>query len=210
MHGNSRPNLMLPTFLIPGVAKAGSSTLYECFASHPQILMSEGKEPAFFDVHWDEGLEYYAQFFRRYDDEQAIGEATPGYLVDPRAPRRIKSLLPDVKFVIALREPVSRAVSHYWWRVHRKIETRSFDEVLALGIEGYPIQFGLYHTQISRYLSFFPIEHMHFVLLDDLSRDPGAVLREALQFIGVHDEIPAPERYSANSAQTREAGSPPR
>mmetsp|Transcript_28030 Transcript_28030/g.79251 ORF Transcript_28030/g.79251 Transcript_28030/m.79251 type:complete len:272 (-) Transcript_28030:82-897(-) len=40
-------------------------------------------------------------------------ESTPGYLPTPMAPYRISKLMPEVKVVILLRDPVSRALSHW-------------------------------------------------------------------------------------------------
>ena len=207
---------VLPTFLIPGAPKAGSSTLYECFSAHPQILMSDQKEPDFFCGHWAEGLSFYERCFSGYNGEAAIGEATVGYLADPVAPGRIRQVLPDVKFIIVLREPVSRAVSHYWWRVNTNIETRSIDDVLASD-DNYPVEFGLYHTQICRYLELFPMSRMYFVFTDDMAEDLDAAVNSAADFLGV-DRVPVatgpsnlartPRSRAATSLLARASSSP--
>lgn len=207
---------MLPTFLIPGAPKAGSSTLYDCFAAHPQILMSDQKEPDWFSGHWDEPISFYERFFRAYNGELAVGEATVAYLADPDAPARIRQVLPDVKFVVALREPVSRAVSHYWWRVHTNVETRSFDDVLASD-GNYPVEFGLYHTQICRYLGLFPMSQMHFVFTDEMAEDLDATVNSAADFLGVDpfpvatgpsNEARRPRSRAATSLLARASSSP--
>jgi len=190
---------MLPTFLIPGAPKAGSSTLYDCFAAHPQILMSDSKEPDFFGGRWGEGVAYYEGFFGAYDGEAAVGEATVGYMADPAAPGRIQQVIPDVRFIFALREPVARAVSHYWWRVHTNVETRSLDEVLASD-DNYPVEMGLYHTHIRRYLEHFPFDRMHFVFTEDMAADLDAVVRAAAGFLGVDPDAAVVTR-PANQAR---------
>lgn len=198
---------MLPTFLIPGAPKAGSSTLYDCFAAHPQILMSEQKEPDYFSTRWDEGIEFYERFFRAYDGELAVGEATVAYLADPDAPARILQVLPDVKFVIALREPVSRAISHYWWRVHTNVDPRGLDEVLASD-DNYPVEYGLYYTQICRFLEFFPMSRMHFVFLEDMAADLDATINAAVGFLGVDSHhVTAGPSNEARAARSRMATS---
>ncbi len=196
---------MLPTFLIPGAPKAGSSTLYDCLAAHPQILMSDRKEPDFFGGRWGRGISYYEEFFHAYNGEAAVGEATVGYLSDPEAPGRIHQVLPGVKFVIVLREPVSRAVSHYWWRVNTDVETRTLDEVLDSD-DNYPVDCGMYHTQISRFLELFPLSSMHFVFTEDMARDLDAVVRSAGEFLGV-DPVPVATAASnqARAARSRTA-----
>jgi len=198
---------MLPTFLIPGAPKAGSSTIYRCLAAHPQILMSDRKEPDFFGGHWADGIAYYERFFDAYNGEAAVGEATVGYLSDPEAPGRIHQVLPDVKFILVLREPISRAVSHYWWRVHTNFETRTFDEVLAAD-DNYPVECGLYYTHIRRYLELFPLSRMHFILTDDMARDLEAEVDAATRFLGVESSPVATGRSNqARALRSRTAGS---
>ena len=148
---------MLPTFIIPGAAKSGSTSLYHNLCQHPDILMSSNKEPNFFLLHWGKDITFYQQFFSHYSGEKAIGEATVGYMPDTRVPARIYSVLPNVKLIFTLRNPVSRAVSHYVWRVNKGQEHRSFDEVLQCGFSEYPILYSLYYTHISRFLEYFPI-----------------------------------------------------
>ena len=197
---------MLPTFLIPGAPKAGSSTLYDCLSAHPRILMSDRKEPDFFGGRWGEPISYYESFFRAYAGEAAVGEATVGYMIDPAAPGRIHQVLPDVRFIFALREPVARAVSHYWWRVHTNAETRSLDEVLASD-DNYPVECGRYHTYIRRFLALFPMSHMHFVFTDDMAADLDGVIRAAAEFVGAGADA-APDLAPTPSNQARAPRSP--
>lgn len=199
---------MLPTFLIPGAPKAGSSTLYQFLSAHPQILMSDKKEPDFFCGNWGLGLPFYEGCFADYRGETAIGEATVAYMADPVAPGRIHQVLPDVKLIFALREPVSRAVSHYWWRVNTNVETRVLDEVLASD-DNYPVEYGLYYTQISRYLELFPMSQMHFVFTEDMARDLDAVIRSTAEFLGVDTgaRLDARPSNQARAARSRTATS---
>ncbi len=208
---------MLPTFLIPGAPKAGSSTLYQFLSAHPQILMSDKKEPDFFCGNWGLGLPFYEGCFADYRGETAIGEATVAYMADPVAPGRIHQVLPDVKLIFALREPVSRAVSHYWWRVNTNVETRVLDEVLASD-DNYPVEYGLYHTQIRRFLDFFPMARMHFVFTDDMARDLDSVITSATEFLGVDtganagaspsNQARAPRSRTAATLLSRASASP--
>lgn len=126
--------MKLPTFLIIGAAKAGTTSLYNYLKVHPQVYMSPVKETNFFALD-GKGLEAYWQgyaldpfassthaidtwdkyqlLYQRANGARAIGEASPAYLYVPQVPHRIRHYLPDVKLVAVLRNPVDRAYSHY-------------------------------------------------------------------------------------------------
>lgn len=105
---------MLPTFIIAGVEKSGSTSLYNYLAQHPTVFMSDIKEPNFFlGTGPITTEEEYRWLFREARPDQARGEASVGYMNDPSSAARMRSLLPDVDVVIMLRHPVERAYSHY-------------------------------------------------------------------------------------------------
>lgn len=124
----------LPNVFIPGVQKAGTSSLYAYLSAHPQCCMSIPKEPTFFskasalsDVAW------YERCFEHGRHDQAVfGEASTSYFADPNVPRRIKDLLgSEVRFVIVLRSPVKRATSAYWHTAKRGDEGRDMRRVFS-------------------------------------------------------------------------------
>lgn len=132
---NSR---VLPNFLILGAHKAGSSSLYLNLIKHPDVLPALTKEIMYFDAYYGSTTWYRANFplKKEYDEIVAksgicrIGEATPQYLFHPLAPRRVKNLLPNAKFLVVLRNPIDRAFSHYNHNVRKKIEPLSFQQAL--------------------------------------------------------------------------------
>ena len=64
-----------PTFLILGTSKAGSTSLYHYLSQHPDIFMSQPKEPPFFQVEYQRGIDYYwRSYFRKYAGQKEIGE----------------------------------------------------------------------------------------------------------------------------------------
>lgn len=178
---------MLPNFLIAGAAKSGSSSLFYYLGKHPDVLTSKVKEPGFFTKYWREkDLAWYESFFDHWAGESAIGEATVEYMVDENAPGRISQVLPNVKLIFILRNPVERAWSHYWHRVKNGEERRSFEDILSSGDKDeYPIKYGLYATQIERYLQFFDITQMKFVILDDFKEAFKGTIQGIFHFLGV-------------------------
>src|ERR1700678_620657 len=124
----------MPDFLVVGAPKAGTTALHAVLARHPGLYMSAIKEPKFFLTDGPpptkggpgDVLTYREHVWQR-DRYEALfdpaaagalrGESTPLYLYDPAAMTRIKDLIPDVKLIVILRDPVERAHSnwtHLW------------------------------------------------------------------------------------------------
>ena len=178
---------MLPNFLIAGAAKCGSYSLFYYLGKHPDILTSKVKEIGYFTTYWyEKDLAWYESFFNHWEGESAIGEATVEYMVDEKAPERIYQVIPNVKLIFIMRNPVERAWSHYWHRVKMGEERRNFDVILnSKSTDEYPIRYGMYATQLTRYLNFFSKEQMKFILLDDLINDFNSTMQEIFYFLGV-------------------------
>lgn len=195
--------MTLPNFLLFGAGKAGTTSLYYYLAEHPDIFMSSIKEPRFFlgepqradRAHEPDGhgghyhriasLQAYEQLFQGARAD-AIGEASIQYMQSPDAAHRIRSLLPDVRLVGVLRNPVDRAFSMYLSRRRNGTETRDFTSILN---DSKALHFycsgGLYGEQLSHYYSLFPQERIRIFLYDDLSRDAVQVARHIYGFLGV-------------------------
>ena len=125
----------LPTFLILGAQKCGTTSLHSLLAQHPEICMSEPKETNFFNIHFDRGLEYYREtFFNSWKGHKAVGEASPSYFFLPYVPERIAAALPGVKMMVILRDPVKRAFSHWWMKTTFGDESLGFREAIKYSL----------------------------------------------------------------------------
>lgn len=130
----------LPDFLIIGAAKCGTTSLYSFLTQHFQIAPARRKEIYFFDRNYEKGLWWYRAhfpvFFQKQKSNRAInnelitGEATPCYLFHPHAPKRVLSVIPNVKLIIMLRNPIERAFSNYNMNVRKGYEQLSFEEAI--------------------------------------------------------------------------------
>ena len=189
----------LPTFLVLGVAKAGTTALYHHLRAHPGVYMSPVKEPGFFSGsdYGPEALAAYRALFSGVQGERAVGEASPSYLHHPDAPARIAALLPDVKLVVLLRQPVRRAVSHYFDMLNAgAFPYRPFEEVFREKMRHveawadepfacYGFRLSFYHDALRRYLDHFPRERLRVYLFEDFRAAPGALLADLYAFLGV-------------------------
>ncbi|MGF1588757.1 MAG: sulfotransferase domain-containing protein [Pleurocapsa sp.] len=107
----------MPDFIIIGAAKCGTSSLYKYLTQHPKIKSAFQKEPSFFNTYFDKGLTWYRSNFPIQRQNFITGEASPGYFYYPPAPQRIAKLIPAVKLIVLLRNPVDRACSLYYYNL---------------------------------------------------------------------------------------------
>ena len=125
---------MLPDFVIIGAQKSGTSSLYHFVVQHPAILPAAKKAYCYFALNYKRGEYWYRlRFPIRASQKFLSGEVSPIYLFYPWVPGRMKKLLPDVKLIVILRNPVDRAYSHYHHTKRRnkrrkEKETLSFEE----------------------------------------------------------------------------------
>jgi len=203
----------LPNFLIIGSGRSGTTSLYEYMRRHPDVFMSDVKEPSYFAYMEGAGLPTkgrHAEWVRRnavttrqaYEDlfanagtATAIGEASPIYLIHPAAPDRIRAALPDVRLIAILRHPVDRAHAAWFGLLRDGDEdSATIEEALTMEDsrlrEGWTpsaglVHNGLYFQMLSRYYDRFAQGRIRVYLYEDLVRDPQGLLREIFEFLDV-------------------------
>jgi hypothetical protein len=117
-----------PTFLILGTSKAGTTSLHYYLSQHPEILMSDPKEPAFFRLEYQRGPEYYWRtYFRRWGGQPAVGDGCPQNLYLPYVVPRVAATVPEARLVVLCRNPVDRAASAWSHNARAGIEPLSFE-----------------------------------------------------------------------------------
>jgi hypothetical protein len=121
----------LPQFLIIGTKRGGSTSAYHWITRHPLVAPSRAKKGShYFDVHHGRGWDWFRSSFPVIPDGMITGEASPYYMFHPMAPRWIARELPEVRLIALLRDPVTRAHSHYRYNVRRGYEPLDFDDAL--------------------------------------------------------------------------------
>src|SRR5688572_16562738 len=115
MLGTSRP---MPNFFILGAMRSGSASMAHYLEQHPAIRFTEPRDPAFFlkDNLYQQGVDYYIRTFcRNVENNRWCGESSSTYFAMPHiVGPRLRTHYGDLplKFIVLLREPVSRAWSH--------------------------------------------------------------------------------------------------
>ena len=207
----------LPSFIIAGAQKAGTTSLYAYLSCHPQCAASLTKEVHYFDESYQRGENWYRMHFppvaESLQSTRQSFESSPYYMFDPRVPERVRETLPNVKLIFLLRNPVSRAYSHYQHSVRRGREPLSFIDALeqesrrlageherllaeptyhstAHRHYSYASR-GLYADQLSVWFSHFPREQVLVVQAERMFRQPDVVFAEVGAWLGLESWIPS-------------------
>ena len=174
---------MVVDFIVIGVQKAGTSSLYRYFDAHSRVAMASKSELEFFsaDRNYALGLKHYQSFF------PARGEVSPAFLRSPDSATRLRSVAPDARLVALLRNPVDRAFSSWKMQVTKGTETLDFPGALAH--TSHYLDFGRYGSQLERVLDSFPREQVFVGFFEDLIRRPGDLFVDLCGFLDIpHEE----------------------
>ncbi len=210
------PFRRLPDFIIIGVQKGGTSSLFSYLGQHPQMILPGVKELHFFDNNFSQGINWYREHFpcKYIHPGSKTGEATPYYFRHPHAPRRVSEVCPEAKLIVLLRNPADRAYSHYQMQVKNKVfELQGFEDAIAREKDMLKGEFekmvkdtayysfnhqkfsylarGLYAEQVRQWLVFFRPEQFLFLRSEDFFRDPGSELLRVHEFLGITPQLPS-------------------
>jgi hypothetical protein len=215
----------LPDFLIIGTKRGGTTSLWNYLIRHPLVPRLfpawNTKTSHYFEDNWTRGEAWYRSHFptagqraaleRRHGGPSRVGEAAPLYMFHPLAPTRVRALLPEVRLIVLLRDPVERAYSHWKERRTQGTEPLDFAEALAREDERtagererliaeptYVSQAydwytyrarGRYLEHLGPWLDLFAPEQLLILPSEQLYREPGATYARALDFLGLpsHD-----------------------
>jgi hypothetical protein len=189
-----------PDFLIISPPKTGSTWLAANLRCHPDVFVPAAKEVRYFGPFFDWlDLNWYLAHFAPAAG-RVKGEASPSYalLPGPRL-RLIRRLMPDVKVIFLMRDPVARAWSHakHTWR-YREANFAARGDVFDATTEAqwranfthdWPLACGDYLGQLRRWLTVFPREQLYVGFYESIASDPHALLREVFAFLGIRADV---------------------
>jgi hypothetical protein len=187
-----------PNLFLIGAMKSGTSSLHNYLDQHPQIFMSSDKEPSFFTevselrAIWPELVSRwpYAEtesYLRLFEGGQGLryrGESSTAYTKYPvvsSSPELIYRFDPDARLIYLIRNPVERAISHYWHAVANDGETRN--PLTAFKKNSHYLDVSNYHRQIERYLEYFPPDQLLVVTTEALEADANMVLSRIFDWL---------------------------
>lgn len=216
-----------PNLFIVGAPKCGTTSVHHYLKQHPDVYMSEKKEPHYFATDFHAASDRlhgeakffhvrepaaYAALFADAGAARIVGESSTSYLYSRAAAGAIAGYAPDARIVVCLRDPFALLRSWHAY-LHFCLEEDIADFRAALDAEPrrraaaggggtmpvstqhperlYYRDFIRLSAQIERYLAVFPREQLHFVVLEELERDPRAAHAALLAFLGLPPVMPA-------------------
>lgn len=176
-----------PDFLLIGAMKSGTTTLAAQLAAQDGIFITDPKEPNYFsddDIH-AHGPDWYAGLFAGAPAGALRGDASTHYTKLPTYPdtvARAKAELHAPKLVYLIRNPVTRAMSHF----HHGWSRGELTEDVVAEFAAHPefIDYGCYAMQIAPWIEAFGADAVHLTSLEAMQAEPGRVLAEVAAFIG--------------------------
>jgi len=198
-------------FLIIGAQKCATTALFEHLRSHPDIAMPLEKEVPYFtrqDCTQESWQVFANEQFGGGQQHKLWAKVSPQYMSDPNVPARIKELMPDVKLVTILRDPIERTCSHIQMGRRRGTEQREFAEVISALLteealqrgrsqpvpehaEGYEseadfyVAWSEYGRILTEFTACFDAKQILVLYTEELESEPEATLDRLLEFIGL-------------------------
>jgi hypothetical protein len=230
-------HVKLPDFLIIGAQKAGTTSLHYYCNQHPNICMSDVKEPMFFastslprttfqeqtakDPYAFFYLDEYSDLFKKalrsktirrsflsylpfpvraFSSSLLLGEASTAYLANPfPSSVWIKKMIPNVKLIVILRNPIERAVSAYKMYAKNGVDSRSLQEAMEFGLNGqessidqgrWYLTLGLYSRLLGPYLKAFRKEQIFIGDYHEYDNDNLGFLQKVFAFLHMRPFVP--------------------
>ena len=194
----------LPTFILAGAPKSGTSALWGYLDEHPDICMAREKEPRFFSHitgkleqgkidfgparsgRYAKGIEWYKNLFYNCKSSTIIGEASTYYFYAHDSVALIKKHIPDVKLIFLLRDPVKRLYSHYWQETKIGFKFPEFSEMVKTDHPRFLFycHVSAYRKHLARFYRSFPSENILVLTMESLWNDPDRSLAKIYRFLG--------------------------
>ena len=206
--------MTLPNFIGIGAPKSGTTWLTKCLSEHPDVFMAPMKETEFWKfTDAEQRLDEYAAHFRGARNERAIGEFSVRYLSLPHVPERVHRVLPRIRLIVALRNPIDQVYSNYWhlqrqnFNLHDpKLAPQSIEEALEKHRD-FLLAPARYAEHLERWYRHFAREQLLVILFDDIQSRPADVLHQLFAFLGVNPDFQPPSIAQTGTA-VRQGTSP--
>ena len=201
---------LLPSFLIIGGAKCGTTSLYAHLIEHPNILPASLKEVDFFQHIRNTKTSFYRSHFPIKRQNLITGEASTLYFVHRLVPKRVHELLPSVKLILILRNPVEVAYSGFNYMVNLGAQvTENFEDAIKAELKRIEIEnekpeftientnydhyqsvfsylrHGIYADYILNWLKLFPKEQLLILHTKDLYNNLDNILAKTFEFLNL-------------------------
>lgn len=200
---------MKPNLFIVGSMKCGTTALYDFLTKHPAISGSTPKELHYFTLNKNKDETWYLSHFENSPEAQYILEASPSYFDiawKEDIPRSIHNFNPEAKIIIMIRDPLMRAISHFYHLRTRgkraELQDISFTDLVrknwptkakAAALEEYReriMKFSLYEKKIVNYVNVFGVDNVFLIENEAMMENGEKVVNDLLARLSLHS-LPA-------------------
>jgi hypothetical protein len=200
-----------PDLFIVGAPKGGTTSMHYYLKDHPEIFMSEVKEPHFFGTdlvspRFIRDKEQYLSLFSAAENEKRVGESSIYYLYSKIAAAEIHEFSPTAQIIIMLRNPVDMIYSlhseHLFCGDEKLTDFKKSlmeEENRRHGLRipvNCKIKFALlyrdvakYDEQVERYFNLFGRDNVKVIIFDDFARNTARVYQETCEFLDVNSDF---------------------
>jgi len=212
-----------PHFIIIGVGRAGTTALYSYLIQHPSIhpALADDEKLAsdihFFEYMESDSISWYKSHFpillpklNSQKHPKITGEFTSTYFYHSDVPERIYQLLPKVKLIVILRNPIDKIYSTYYQQFRYGEVSTSFEETIDAELrrieilEGNPdlrsqhpgfsnfvsqniLRHGIYADYFINWFELFNKKQILILNADDLKKNTENTLQQVFEFLGVEN-----------------------
>ena len=198
----------LPDFIIIGAMKSATTTLHTILNKHPDVFIPNG-EPHFFDMdnffehndfnHYDKlNDKWYSSFDEqliktRFDEYHNLfknhknkikGEDSTVYLASKKALKRISLQKKEIKIIVMLRNPTSRAYSNYYHLLKSGKAFFSFEDTIQFMPEKILTR-SIYNKQLEYLFKYFPRKRVKILVFEDFINNPKNMIKELSDFLNI-------------------------
>ncbi|MEO1346523.1 MAG: sulfotransferase [Pseudomonadota bacterium] len=194
-----------PDYIFIGPLKSGTTWIDNYLRSRNDVMLpTVTKETFFFDKVYHNGWEWYSDLYgERKPEHKVCVEVAPSYMYKPEAVERIAKDLPDVKVIATLRNPIDRAVAHYFHHLKGGEPDRGFRWMA----ENHPsmLKSGLYHHTLTAWVDALGRDRVELIDYDDLNKNAADYVRQICGLLNIDLQIP---EDSVLNARINERGHP--
>jgi hypothetical protein len=183
--------LLRPNLFIIGAMKSGTTSLHEYLDTHPQIAMSQEKEPGYFveELALHKGEEWYLSLWARDPQCRYRGESSTHYTKLPvfqGVPERLFRFNPEARLIYIMRNPFDRVVSHYWHALRDAYHGGELRPLLKAVKDdpGY-LAFSDYAMQLEPYFELFGRGAVMTLTFEALIEDPQREVDRIYRWLGL-------------------------
>ncbi|WP_417748819.1 sulfotransferase family protein [Rosistilla oblonga] len=181
---------MLPSFLIIGSMKSGTTTLYSDLATHPKIWMPEVKEPdGLLPQNYSNSRRRakYQSLFSPCPNGMITGEASTSYTKLPTyqgVPENARALLGEqLRVIYLVRDPIARAVSHHDFLYRLGHMPQSADQTLVH--DRTLVEYSNYQMQLGAWLKVLTREQITVIPFEEYITNREGVFARTCRFLNI-------------------------